>query len=257
MARAAESEAAKIRSGLMDAKDLARRDHETRPLADHLADWHKDLIAKGKTVKHAELSRDRAGKLIAMVRGASLGDLVPGRKAEAMERAARLLADTLARARLGDLTAETIQAALATIREEGRSAQTANPFRAALRTFLKWSHKRGRIKSVPTDGVEGFNADEDPRHVRRSLTDDELARLIAHAESARPVLGMPGPLRAMAYLVAAVSGFRVEGLRSLTSRLSASMAPGPASRWPPGKRRIAGRPISLSPCRSSPRSGTG
>ena len=173
-------------------------------------------MAKGKTAKHADLSRDRAGKLIAMVKGASLGDLVPGRKAEAMERAARLLADTLAKSRFSDLTAETIQAALATIREEGRSAQTANHFRAALRAFLKWSHKRGRIRSVPTDGVEGFNADEDPRHVRRSLTDDELARLIAHAETARPMLGMPGPLRAMAYRVAAVSGFRVDELRSLT-----------------------------------------
>ena len=69
---------------------------------------------------------------------------------------------------------------------------------------------------MPTDGVEGFNVDEDQRHVRRSLTDDELARLIAHAETGRPILGMPGPLRAMAYRVAAVTGFRVDELRSLT-----------------------------------------
>src|SRR5262245_34084101 len=178
MRDAAEIEQAKIRAGLIDPKDLAARQHEARSLADHLDDWHKDLMAKGKTVKHADLYRDRAGKLIAMVRGARLGDLVPGRKAEAMERAARLLADTLAKSRFSDLTAETIQVALATIRAEGRSAQTANHFRAALRAFVKWSHKRGRIRSVPTDGVEGFNAEEDQRRVRRSLTDNELARLI-------------------------------------------------------------------------------
>ena len=69
---------------------------------------------------------------------------------------------------------------------------------------------------MPTDGVEGFNVDEDLRHVRRSLADEELARLIGHAETARPMLGMPGPLRAMAYRTAASTGFRVEELRSLT-----------------------------------------
>ena len=43
--------------------------------------------------------------------------------------------------RLSDLTAATIQAALARIREEGRAAQTANHFRAAIRAFLTWSNK--------------------------------------------------------------------------------------------------------------------
>ena len=215
IAAAKETEAAKIRAGLIDPKELTYKEHADKPLADHLADWHSDLLAKGKTANYADLSRDRAGKLVAMVNGASLDDLVPGRKAEAMERAARLLADELARARFADLTAEKIQAALARLRDKGRSAQTANHFRAAIRSFLKWCHKRGRIREVPSDGVEGFNVEEDLRHIRRSLTAAEFARLIAHAEHARPVLGMPGPLRAMAYRVAA-SGFRVDELRSLT-----------------------------------------
>jgi hypothetical protein len=211
-----EEDVALRKGGLVDRKAEAYRDHEALSLLDHLADWHKDLMAKGKTAKHAALSRDRAGKLIALVRGASLDDLVPGRKAEAMERAARLLAETLTKARFSELTAERIQAALARLREEGRSAQTANHFRAAIRGFLKWCHRRGRIRSVPTDGVEGFNVEEDLRHPRRSLTDDELARLIAYAETARPLWGMPGPLRAMAYRTGAGTGFRVDELRSLT-----------------------------------------
>jgi integrase len=150
------------------------------------------------------------------VKGRGLAELVPGRKAEAMERAGRLLADTLARAYFADLTAERIQQALASVRDEGRSAQTANHFRAALRAFLRWCHDRGRIRSVPTDKVEGYNVDEDLRHIRRSLTEDELARLIAHAESGRDRWRMPGPLRAMAYRVAASTGFRAEELRGLT-----------------------------------------
>jgi hypothetical protein len=39
-----------------------------------------------------ELTRDRAAKLIAMVKGVSLDGLIPGRKADAMAQAAKLLA---------------------------------------------------------------------------------------------------------------------------------------------------------------------
>jgi integrase len=216
LARKIEDEQDRIRGGWIEPKDMAYRDHAARPLSEHLADWHADLLAKGKTPKHADLSRARAGKLAAMITGVSLDKLVPGRKADAMERAARLLADTLGRARFGDLSPEAIQAALARIRDDGRSSQTANHFRAAIRAFLKWCHKRGRIRNVASDGVEAFNVDEDLRHVRRSLTHDELGRLIHHAETARTVLGMPGPLRAMAYRTAASTGFRVDELRSLT-----------------------------------------
>src|SRR5262249_19522915 len=142
IARDIENRVALRREGTVDPREEAFRGHEATSLASHLDDWHKDLMAKGKTAKHADLSRDRAGKLIALVRGASLDELVPGRKAEAMERAARLLADALARAGFSELTAERIQSALARLREEGRSAQTANHFRASLRGFLRWCHQR-------------------------------------------------------------------------------------------------------------------
>jgi integrase len=215
MLHAAEIEAARIRAGLVDPKEIALRTHEARPLAAHLDDWHADILAKGKTAKHADLSRDRVGKLIALVKGVSLVDLVSVRKPGAKERAAQLLADTLAKARFHDLTPETIQAALAVLRDEGGASKTVNHHRAAARAFFKWCHRRGRIRNIPTEGVDGFNADEDLRHVRRSLTDSELARLIAHLETARTLRGMPGRLRAIACRTAAGTGFRVNELRSL------------------------------------------
>ena len=215
MRDAAEIEQANIRKGLIDPKDLAYRNHEARPLAVHLDDWHEDLIAKRKTARHADQYRERAGKLIALVRGRTLAELVPGRKADARERAVKLLADTLSRSHFSNLTSEGIQRALAAIRDEGRSAQTANHHRAAIRAFLRWCFDKGRIREVPMKGVESFNVEEDLRHVRRSLTDDELACLIAYAEAGPDRWGMPGPLRAMAYRVAAATGFRVEELRSL------------------------------------------
>jgi integrase len=216
MANDIENKIALRKQGLLDPEAETLRDHEAMPLARHLDAWHRDMLAKGKTPKHADLSRDRAAKLIAMVKGVSLDKLVPGRKADAMAEAARLLASTLEHARFNNLTSETIQSALARLKDEGRSAQTANHFRAAIRAFLKWCHRRGRVRSVSSDGVGGFNVDEDLRHVRRSLTDNELALLIDYADSGPDRLGMSGPLRSIAYHTAAFTGLRVDELRSLT-----------------------------------------
>jgi integrase len=174
------------------------------------------MLAKGKTVKHADLSRDRAAKLIAMVKGVPLDTLVPGRMADAMAEAAKLLASALELARFENLTPETIQAALARLKDEGRSAQTANHFRAAISAFLKWCHRRVRVRTVSSEVVDAFNVDEDLRHVRRPLTENELSLLIHYAESGPDRLGMSGPLRSIAYRTAAYSWFRVDELRSLT-----------------------------------------
>jgi integrase len=96
----------------------------------------------------------------------------------------------------------------------GRSNQTANHYRAALRAFLRWARKRGRIRDNPMDCVESL-AEQDPEHPRRALTDDELARLIEAAATGPELFGMTGPLRAIAYKTAALTGFRVSELRSL------------------------------------------
>jgi integrase len=211
-----ENKVALRRQGLIDPKAESYRYHEANPLAHHLDAWHRDMMAKGKTAKHADLSRDRAAKLIAMVKGVSLDKLIPGRKADAMAQASKLLAQTLEQARFSNLTSEAIQSALARLKDEGRSAQTANHFRAAVRAFLKWCNRRGCVRTVSSDGVGSFNVDEGLRHVRRSLTDNELAILIHRAESGSDRLGMPGPLRSIAYRTAAFTGFRVDELRSLT-----------------------------------------
>jgi integrase len=174
------------------------------------------MLARGKTARHADEYRERAEKLVAIILGARLSDLEPGRKPEALQRAARKLADALASARLSDLTAERIQAALAALRDAGKANQTVNHYRAALRAFVRWAWDRGRLRDNPMRGVAGYNAEEDVRHPRRSLTVGELALLIATAEAGPELFNMPGPLRAMAYRVAAATGFRAEELRTLT-----------------------------------------
>ena len=216
MGASAEAESAKIKSGLIDPKALAYRSHEARPLSEHLADWHRDTVARGKTTRHADQYRERAGKLVAMMRGVRIHDLERSRKAADLERAARTLAEALGSAHLSDLVPEQIQSALAALRDAGKANQTANHYRAALRAFIRWLWDRSRIRDNPMRGVSGFNAEEDIRHVRRSLTDDELTALIRAAVDGPEVYGMLGPFRAMVYRVTAATGFRADELRSLT-----------------------------------------
>jgi hypothetical protein len=107
-----------------------QRRHEARPLTDHLADWREDMIARGKTARHADQYLERAGKLAALTRGARLTELEPGRKPESLRRAAERLAGILKAARLSDLAPKRIQAALATLRDSGKAHQTVNHDRA-------------------------------------------------------------------------------------------------------------------------------
>src|SRR4051812_41495925 len=113
IARDIENRVALRREGVIDARADALVSHEARPLADHLADWQRDMLARGKTPRHADQYHERAGKMVALVRGVRLSALEPSRKQDAQERAARVLADCLKAARLSDLAPDRIQSALA------------------------------------------------------------------------------------------------------------------------------------------------
>ncbi len=143
MARDAETEAARIRSGSLDARELAHRKNAAKPLADHLGDWYAHLTDAGHTPKHAGLSLDRVRRVAAIVSGAALADAAPPRRTKQAEREriAERVADRLASARLADLTRDRVQSALATLRTAGLSLQTLNHHRAACRAFTRWAWK--------------------------------------------------------------------------------------------------------------------
>ena len=172
------------------------------------------MVAKGKTPNHAGQYRDRTSTLIALVKGTLIGDLEQGRSIKALARTAATTKRVLSQAHFGDLSPESIQSALATLSDFGKSNQTVNHYRVAIRAFLRWAHERKRVREIPM-GVTSLNAEEDQR-LRRILTDDGLGHRIQYAESGRVRWYMPGPLRAMAYRAAAGTGFRVDELRSLT-----------------------------------------
>ena len=217
MAAAAEIEAAKIKSGLADPRDYGYRDHESRPLSEHFSVYAEHLQSKGATPKHVELSTGRARRIVAIILGAKLADIDPPKDVMRSEIAAyeATLAEWVASARLSDLTAERIQKALVTLRGEGRSLGTLNHYRTAIRAFSKWCHDTHRVREDALRGVKGFNAKEDRRHDRRTISLDELQRLIAVAERGPVVLGVAGPVRALCYRLAVATGLRYSEIASI------------------------------------------
>jgi hypothetical protein len=70
-----ENEVALRRAGLIDRKTEAYRDHEARPLADHLADFKAALLAKGGTAKHAQMTEYRARRVVELAKAKRITDL--------------------------------------------------------------------------------------------------------------------------------------------------------------------------------------
>ena len=115
---------------------------------------------------------------------------------------------------LNGLRADKVNAKGETVR--GISAQTFNFYLAALKYFCRWMVKDGRASESPIAHLDGLNVRVDRRHDRRSLSIDELRRLLETTIAAPTRHGMTGPERAMLYRVAVETGLRRGELKSLT-----------------------------------------
>jgi integrase len=218
LAREAELQTARRRAGLVDTKAEKYRDHEARPLSEHLDAFEAALLARGGTVKHARLYSERARRVVALARGVRLDliDLPQQSTREQRGKAHEALAVSLGDASLSDLSPSRIQGALATLKNAGRSLQTCNHHRSAIRAFARWARDDGRMRDDPLNGVTGYNAKEDRRHDRRTLSVDDLRRLIARAQDGRTYREMSGPARSLCYRLAVATGLRYSEIKSIT-----------------------------------------
>jgi integrase len=210
MAANTEADVSKIRSGYVDPKTLSYAANEGRPLSDHINAWEESLRSKGATSKHVALFTTRARRVVALLMGARLSEVEPARNARRTDvaRAEANLMKWITSARLSDVTAERVQNALGILRAEGRSLQTCNHHRAAARAFSRWCDDTNRTRDDALRGVKGYNVQEDRRHDRRTVSLEELRKLIDAAENGPEVMGMTGPVRALCYRLAVASGLR-------------------------------------------------
>ena len=188
IARKRESDVALRRAGLGDVREGQWGAAEHRPLLDHLADYQKALDAAGRTPQHCRLTAARVGKLLEMTGAVRVSDLLPA----------------------------TFQAAVAKLLADGLSKQSGTHYVRGAKAFSTWLWREGRCRDDRLGPLQGYNAQEDRRHERAPLSDDEIKRLVRAALEGPAVEGVPGDVRGMAYVVASVSGLRAAELRSLT-----------------------------------------
>ena len=120
--------------------------------------------------------------------------------------------------RIGDITAGGVLEFLGQLRRDGLSAQTYNNYLTVIKQFTRWLVRDRRTPIDPLVHLSKLNVRTDRRHDRRTLSPDEFARLVDAARNGKNVESIPGPDRAMLYVLAAWTGFRRGELGSLTLR---------------------------------------
>jgi integrase len=117
---------------------------------------------------------------------------------------------------ISDINAIKIQEYLKGLRDSGRSRQTSNHYFRAIQQFTLWLVRTRKLVENPLSEMRKLNTQVDRRHDRRALSDEEFSRLVEAAESGKPDQTIPGPDRAMLYVLAALTGYRRSELASLT-----------------------------------------
>jgi integrase len=212
-----ENRVALRREGIIDPREEAYANHAAQPLSVHVAAWIDALRSRGVTPQYVKLHSSRAMRIVALIKGARLVDIEPSKPAtkEGVARAAAELQKWVVSARLSDLATEHVQRALARLTAEGRSLQTASHHRNAIKSFAKWLYDTHRTREVGLRGLAGFNVKADPRHERRTISLDELRKLIEAARTGEPFKSMTGPMRSLCYRLAVGSGLRYSELASI------------------------------------------
>jgi integrase len=243
-----EREAARQHEGMVDAF----ADHLRRPLAEHLADYRRELEARNNDPGYVSQTIFRVGKLLHGCNFCFIADLSAsgvanwladlrrkGRERTPLEKGKDWFTLTETGAILGikpasvgclvrrhrlDATGngKARQLPLATVEAlqdrlcRGASVQTANYYLRDTKSFCRWLVRDRRAPDNPLAHLEGGNAALDRRHDRRELAPAELSRLLDVArDSALRYRGLTGNDRFVLYALACGTGFRVGGLASL------------------------------------------
>lgn len=123
------------------------------------------------------------------------------------ERHLAKIAEVTGVTRLSELTPDTLERYLATIKDAGKSARSVNFARQIVVTFVAWAVKTGRVPTNALKVVPKQDETRDRRRVRRPLTDAELGTLLDVARRHG---------RESWYLAAALAGLRKGDMRRLT-----------------------------------------
>ncbi len=181
-----EKQLALVKAGIVDPADIHRSEQGRRPLLEHVAEFERHMIAKGRDAEHVK------------------GTL----------RIVRSVLADLRATRLADIQGDPMLRLLAQMREADYAPRTIQSYLVAMKSFVRWLLRSGRIGTDPLAYLSAPAGDA--RLKRRALTLDEQRRLVAAAESSDKVVrGLSGPDRGMLYRIALGTGFRVSEIAAL------------------------------------------
>jgi integrase len=183
-----ENKAALRKQGLIDPKAESFRDHEARPLVEHLNAFQRALASKGGSKRYPEVTCSRTRKFLELAKVR----------------------------RISDLSLSKAQAAVQSLRDEGLSIETINHHIRAVKGFSRWLWRDGRAREHHLAHLSTSNPEAGRRRIRRALTPEEAVRVIQAAEIGPPFRGLSGLDRAVLYVLALGTGFRADELRTLT-----------------------------------------
>ncbi len=115
---------------------------------------------------------------------------------------------------LGDINSEGL---IGFLTKQKPSARTWNRIAGSWLALTKWLVKRSKLTTDPLHQVPKQNQQADRRLVRRTITAEELQRLVSTVAKAGPSRGLGGPARAFLYQIAVSTGYRAAELASLTA----------------------------------------
>jgi len=185
----AETYTAKHRTAGGRAVEVATGCHDKEAAKGFLADMvRREELVRGKVMSRAEADMADAAKspisthVKAYLEHLSVKTrhgfkLSAGHRANVERSLDRVIADCGV-ATLADLSREAVEAWLVARESEGMGPSTRNHYGAAILTFANWCVRTRRLATNPLNGMGHADESLDRRRLRRSLTGEELLKLL-------------------------------------------------------------------------------
>lgn len=183
-ARQLEKRAERERSGILDPFE----GHEATELSKHLADFESYLRSKGDCDDHVTRTKMRIGAIL----------------------------DGCCLEKIAHLNGSAVFEYLAACRSKGQfGKQTSNYYLKAIQGFSRWLVKNRRTAADPLVHLSGIVNDEEQARSRRAVSVEQFAGIIEATRGGPTIKRLPGFDRAMAYMLAAYTGFRAHELSTV------------------------------------------
>lgn len=195
-----------VKFDLLDSNQVA----SGKPLTEHIADFEKSLLAKGRTEEYVRLTTARVRRVIEECGAVNWSDISAS---TVLQRIVDL------RKYVEVVKVENINGKKIKKKEPKDlgplSAKSKNYYLQAVKQFCKWMVLDKRAVESPVGHLQSIATTSDECSERRALELDELRLLLDTTQNGPDRFAIRGIERAMLYRVAAETGLRANELRSL------------------------------------------